>query len=50
MARAKAFVYDGLKSGQLKPVIDKTFVFEEIAEAHRYMEANGQVGKIVVTL
>lgn len=50
MARAKAFVYDGLKSGQLKPVIDKTFAFEEIAEAHRYMEANGQVGKIVVTL
>lgn len=50
MARAKAFVYDGLKSGQLKPVIDKTFEFEEIAEAHRYMEANGQVGKIIVTL
>ncbi|WP_333500285.1 zinc-dependent alcohol dehydrogenase family protein [Kluyvera sp. CHPC 1.2972] len=50
MARAKAFVYDGLKSGQLKPVIDKTFAFEEIAEAHRYMEANGQVGKIIVTL
>ena len=50
MARAKAFVYNGLKSGQLKPIIDKTFVFEEIAEAHRYMEANGQVGKIVVTL
>lgn len=50
MARAKAFVYNGLKSGQLKPVIDKIFAFEEIAEAHRYMEANGQVGKIVVTL
>lgn len=50
MARAKAFVYDGLKSGQLKPVIDKTFAFEDIAEAHRYMEANGQVGKIIVTL
>lgn len=49
MTRAKAFVYDGLKSGKLKPVIDKTFAFEEIAEAHRYMEANGHVGKIVVT-
>lgn len=50
MARAKAFVYDGLKSGQLKPVIDKVFAFTDIADAHRYMEANGQVGKIVVTL
>ncbi|HHU4638746.1 TPA: zinc-binding dehydrogenase, partial [Escherichia coli] len=26
------------------------FPFEEIADAQRYMEANGQVGKIVVTV
>ncbi|CFQ54366.1 Zinc-binding dehydrogenase [Yersinia frederiksenii] len=50
MARAKKFVSDGLSCGQLKPVIDRIFKLEDIAEAHRYMEANGQVGKIVVTL
>ncbi|WP_312757894.1 zinc-dependent alcohol dehydrogenase family protein [Pantoea brenneri] len=50
MARAKTFVTDGLRCGKLKPVIDKTFRFDEIADAHRYMEANGQVGKIVVTV
>jgi len=50
MARAKSFVTDGLRCGKLKPVIDKTFRFDEIADAHRYMEANGQVGKIVVTV
>ena len=50
MARAKSFVTEGLRSGKLKPVIDKTFRFEEIAEAHRYMEANGQTGKIIVTV
>ena len=44
------FVLGGLASGKLKPVIGKTFPFEEIAEAHRYMEANEQVGKIVVTV
>lgn len=49
MARAKTFVYQGLQSGALKPVIDKVFAFEDIAMAHRYMEANGQVGKIVVS-
>lgn len=50
MARAKSFIIEGLRAGKLKPVIDKTFPFEEIADAHRYMEANGQVGKIVVTV
>ncbi|MCA4822122.1 zinc-dependent alcohol dehydrogenase family protein [Serratia sp. JUb9] len=50
MERAKTFVSEGLRSGKLKPVIDKTFRLEDIADAHRYMEANGQVGKIIVTV
>lgn len=50
MARAKSFITEGLRVGKLKPVIDKTFPFEEIADAQRYMESNGQVGKIVVTV
>ena len=50
LARAKRFIFEGLQSGQLKPLIDKTFAFDDIVEAHQYMEANGQVGKIVVTL
>lgn len=50
MANAKAFVYDGLKSGKLKPIIDKVFSFNDIVEAHKYMESNNQTGKIVVTV
>ena len=50
MVRAKAFVFAGLQSGTLKPVIDRIFPLAGIAEAHRYMESNGQVGKIVVTV
>lgn len=50
LARGKAFVYDGLQSGAFKPVIARTFPLEEIAEAHRYMESNQQIGKIVVTV
>ena len=50
LEQAKAFVNAGLASGKLYPVIDRTFAFEEIAKAHRHMEANAQVGKIVVTL
>ncbi|TJV28736.1 MAG: NADPH:quinone reductase, partial [Mesorhizobium sp.] len=47
---AKAFILDGLMSGSLKPVIAKTFSFEQIVEAHRFLESNEQFGKIVVTV
>ncbi|WP_150298837.1 zinc-dependent alcohol dehydrogenase family protein [Pseudomonas profundi] len=50
LERAKAFINEGLASGKLRPVIDRTFAFEDMAEAHRYMESNAQVGKLVVTL
>ena len=44
------FVLNGLEAGTLKPVIDRIFKFDEIVEAHRYLENNGQFGKIVVTV
>ncbi|MBI4380301.1 MAG: zinc-dependent alcohol dehydrogenase family protein [candidate division NC10 bacterium] len=50
LERAKKFIVDGLSAGKLKPVVAKTFPLEQIAEAHRYMESNQQVGKIVVTV
>lgn len=50
LAAAKAFILDGVASGALKPVIAKTFRFDEIVEAHRFMESNEQLGKIVVTV
>lgn len=50
LSRAKQFVYDGLNTGSLQPIIDKVFSFDEIADSHRYMETNSQVGKIVVSI
>ena len=50
LRRAKAYIVDGLASGALKPVIAKTFGLDEIVEAHRFMESNAQIGKIVVTV
>lgn len=47
---AKEFILDGLRSGSLRPVIARTFPFDEIVEAHRFLESNEQFGKIVVTL
>lgn len=34
----------------LKPVIDKTFVFDEAKEALKYMESGSHFGKIVITI
>jgi len=49
-ARGKQYVYAGLESGVLNPIIDCSFPLEAIADAHRYMESNLQKGKIVVTV
>ncbi len=50
LARAKKFVYAGLESGDLKPIVDRAFPLNDIADAHRYMESSQQKGKIVVTV
>ena len=50
LERGKRFVTDGLADGSLKPIIAKTFPLEEIVEAHRYLESNQQIGKVVVTV
>ena len=47
---ARQYVYDHLASGAFKPRIARTFPLAEIVEAHRYMESNEQIGKIVVTV
>ncbi|XP_051238656.1 quinone oxidoreductase PIG3 isoform X2 [Dicentrarchus labrax] len=38
------------QTSSLRPVIDSTFNLEDIAEAHRHMEANKNTGKIVVNV
>jgi NADPH:quinone reductase-like Zn-dependent oxidoreductase len=49
-AKYKDLILSGLATGKLKPVIAKTFPLAQIVEAHRYLEANQQLGKIVVTV
>ncbi|KAB2358408.1 zinc-dependent alcohol dehydrogenase family protein [Actinomadura montaniterrae] len=49
LRRAEAFVASGLRSGAFAPAVDRVFGLHEIVEAHRYLEAGAQIGKIVVT-
>ncbi|WP_040493890.1 NAD(P)H-quinone oxidoreductase [Ilumatobacter nonamiensis] len=38
------------ESGALTPVIDSRYPFDEIADAHRHMESNANIGKILIDL
>ncbi|MCB1001697.1 MAG: NAD(P)H-quinone oxidoreductase [Ilumatobacteraceae bacterium] len=48
--RFAAEVLPLFESGALRPVIDRVYPFEQIADAHELMEANANTGKIVVTV
>ena len=37
-------------SGDLAPVLDSRFALDDIADAHRHMESNASIGKILIDL
>jgi putative PIG3 family NAD(P)H quinone oxidoreductase len=46
----KEQVWPLLGRGQVKPVIDSTFPLDQASEAHRRMETNAHIGKIILTI
>jgi NADPH2:quinone reductase len=48
--RFAAQMLDAFSSGGLKPVLDRTFPFDRLADAHAYMLSDAQLGKIVLVL
>jgi NADPH:quinone reductase len=48
--RFAAHLLGAFATGALKPVLDRTFPFERIGDAHAYMLSDAQIGKIVVTI
>lgn len=48
--RARAFISEGLESGKLDPLVSRTFPFDQIREATRFLKSKEQISKIVVTV
>lgn len=45
-----SFAGDSLSTGKMKPLVDKKFKLSEARQAHEYMEAKKNKGKIVLVV
>jgi NADPH:quinone reductase len=48
--RFAGHLMEAVASGALRPVLDREFPFDRLADAHAYMLSNGQTGKIVLMM
>jgi NADPH:quinone reductase-like Zn-dependent oxidoreductase len=41
-------IVDGINEDWIHPHVDRAFPFDQVAEAHRYIEARKNIGKVVL--
>jgi putative PIG3 family NAD(P)H quinone oxidoreductase len=50
MAAVRAHVWPLIESGEVKPIVHRTFPLSKAADAHRELESGSNIGKVLLTL
>jgi putative PIG3 family NAD(P)H quinone oxidoreductase len=50
IAAVRKAVWPLIEDGKVKPVIDRTFAFKDVAQAHAYLESGAHIGKVLLTM
>jgi NADPH:quinone reductase-like Zn-dependent oxidoreductase len=50
LRRAMSHLLEEVERGRIRPVIAKTFALERAADAHRFIQARANIGKVVLTV
>ena len=50
MAAVREYVWPLVASGQVRPLVARTFPLDQVREAHEYFDSGSHVGKVLLTV